>query len=278
MLGEPVTRQFQAEGFRVRILSRSPQKAAARFGPGFEILQGDVQDEASLVRAIKGCAGVHINLKGGPRPEDYERIEVRGARAVINAARKSGVQQITYLSAYTIRRENAKSPSTIAKFEAEESIRASGIPYVIFRATWFMESLPEFVQGKQAIVPGKQPNPLHWLAAADYARMVVRSYQSPDAHGKELYTYGPQAFSMKEALKTYCGFVAPQVRVTTIPLWFLSLLAKVSFNAELEDTARFMAYYDKYGEEGSSDEANRLLGAPITTLEQWCQQRQAGPN
>ncbi len=273
MLGEPVARQLQTDGFDVRILSRSPKQARAKFGADFEIYEGDIQDGVSLSRALEGCAGVHVNLKGGPTPEDYDRIEYQGTRAVARAAKQAQVRQITYLSGYTIQEKNALSPSTIAKFKAEQAVRASGIPYTIFRATWFVESLPDFVQGKWGLVIGKQAHRLHWLAASDYARMVSRSYQTPGALNKELYIYGPQAFTMAEALKTYCGIVDPLVRVATIPIWLLSLLGRITFNVELRSIAELLAYYDKIGEEGDPREANELLGAPATTLQQWCEGR-----
>ncbi len=273
MLGEPVARQLQMDGFGVRILSRSPKQARAKFGANFEIYEGDVQDAVSLSHALEGCAGVHVNLKGGPTPEDYDRIEHQGTRAVARAAKQAQVRQITYLSGYTIQEKNALSPSTIAKFKAEQAVRASGIPYTIFRATWFVESLPDFVQGKWGLVIGKQAHRLHWLAASDYAQMVSRSYQTPDALNKELYIFGPRAFTMAEALKTYCRIVDPRVRVATIPTWLLSLLGRITFNVELQSIAELLAYYDKIGEEGDPREANELLGAPTTTLQQWCEGR-----
>ncbi len=270
MLGRPVADQLKADGFQVRVLSRSPQKAARLFGKDFEICQGDIEDRASLDQALQDCMGVHINLKGGPTAEDYDRVEYRGTQAIVQAAQTAGLQRISYLSGYTIQEKNAHSLESQAKYKAEEAIRASGIPYTFFRATWFMESLPLFIQGKQALVIGKQPNPLHWVAAADYARMVSRSYQASAAVNKALYIYGPQAFTMRQALEVFCHRLLPQVSVKTLPIGWLALLGKITFQADWQSLARLMAYYDQVGEEGDPQEANGLLGAPQTTLQQWC--------
>lgn len=270
MLGLPVARRLRADGLAVRVLTRSPEKAAALFGAGFEIMAGAIEDHGSLLQALDGCTGVHVNLKGGPRPSDYDRIEHRGTAAVVEAARQAGVKQLTYLSAYTIQEKNISSPESRAKFAAEQVIRASGIAHTIFRASWFMESLPLFIQGKQAIVIGKQPHPLHWVAAADYARMVSRSYQLPPAPSRALYVYGPQPFTMAQALQIYLDSLAPTIRLSTMAPWLLGLLGRVSFNAELVSTAELMGYYDRIGEEGDPREANELLGAPMTTLREWC--------
>jgi hypothetical protein len=40
--------------------------------------------------------------------------------------------------------------------------------------------------------------------------------------------------------------------------------------------AELMAYFEQAGEMGDPAEANRLLGAPATTLDAWIEQRKAG--
>ncbi len=128
-----------------------------------------------------------------------------------------------------------------------------------------------FVQGKSMSLIGKQVHPLHWVAAADYARMVSKSYQSEAALNKELTIFGPEAFTMGAAMKTYVGIVAPGVKVAPISTSALSLLGMLSFNIEWKSMALLMKHYENWGEDGSPEEANRLLGAPQTTLKAWCQ-------
>jgi uncharacterized protein YbjT (DUF2867 family) len=53
MLGESVARRPRADGSRVRLLTRSPDKARARFGERFQVTAGD-EDLASLGRALDG--------------------------------------------------------------------------------------------------------------------------------------------------------------------------------------------------------------------------------
>src|SRR5512133_1835930 len=94
MLGEPVARKLQAQGYGVRVFSRSAEKARTRFGPGFEVATGDVDDPLCLEAALQGCQGVHISLDGGFDPD----LERRGAENVARAAARCGVERITYLS------------------------------------------------------------------------------------------------------------------------------------------------------------------------------------
>jgi uncharacterized protein YbjT (DUF2867 family) len=274
MLGAPVARRLAEDGYAVRILSRTPDKAARLFGAGFEHAAGDVADPASLERAMDGCAGVHINLKGGPKPADYQRIEHQGVSNIVQAAARAGVEQISYLSSYTTAAKNIDSAESAAKWAAEEAIRAGTAPAVIFRATWFMESLPLLVRGRLALMIGKQPLPLHWLAADDYARMVARSFRTSAALGKALYIYGPQAMPMRQALELYVKSITHPPRIMRLPIGLLRWMGRLSFSHELRSLADLMDHVERIGEEGDPAEANQLLGSPTTTLDQWIAKRQ----
>lgn len=276
MLGAPVARALLSHRFAVRLLARNPDRMRVLHGESFEIVHGDVADEGSLERALEGCDGVHVNLMGGPRPEDFDRIEHRGTARVARVAQRLGLARLTYLSGAPVCEENLHDPGTRAKFEAEQAIRRTGVPHTIFRATWMMEALPLFVRGSRAVVPGRQPHPLHWVAADDYARMVARAFVTPEAVNRSLYVFGPEAHSKPEALAIYTSIVCPSVSVTRLPLWLMNGLAAVSFDAGFRADVRRMRYYETIGDDfGDPGEANRLLGAPQTTLKDWCEARRA---
>ncbi len=69
MLGEQVARQLLRDGFEVRLLARDVERARTLLGPDFEYFAGDVDDCGAIERALKGCAGVHISLRGGSDPD-----------------------------------------------------------------------------------------------------------------------------------------------------------------------------------------------------------------
>jgi uncharacterized protein YbjT (DUF2867 family) len=269
MLGEPVARRIQADGNRVRIFTRNVEKAQARFGPDYEVAAGDVEDLSSLQTALNGCQGVHINLEGGLDPD----LERRGTENVVRSAAKAGVQRVTYLSGTSVTKENCWYAGTKAKFEAESAIRGAGVPYTIFQATFFLETLPQLVRGTRASIIGSQPYPWHWAAAADYARMVSRAYVTPASANKTLHVFGPQAWTMRQALQTCCDIVHPEAKVGTIPFWMASLIGALSRDKTLQAAVPFFRYSEKVAEAGDPAEANALLGAPATTLEQWCKQQ-----
>jgi uncharacterized protein YbjT (DUF2867 family) len=270
MLGKPVAQQLKADGFNVRLLARNPEKARKLLGDGFEIIKGDVDDPASLSAALTGADGVHISLKGGPTEADFDRMDHIATRNIAQAAKEKGVGHVTILSAYAVSQEKADTPESRSKVRGEAALKSCGVPYTIFRCSWFMETLPLFVQGKNISLIGNQAHPLHWIAAEDYARMVSNSYQTDETLNKELYIFGPERFTMGEAMKIYTRLFAPDVKVAPISTTMLSIFGTLTFNTEWKSMAILMGHYERHGEDGSPEEANRLLGAPKVTLKEWC--------
>jgi uncharacterized protein YbjT (DUF2867 family) len=270
-LGAPVARQLRSDGYRVRLLARTLPAAPDR-DAGLEYVQGDLADTKSLRSALAGCAAVHVSVRGGPTAESYDRVEHRGPARVAELAALAGVGRLTYLS-HMLAAPDAGAPALRAKFHAEQAIAASAVPSTIFRPTYFMETLPRQVRGTRAVVLGRQPHPFHMLAAADFARMVSRALATPESAGTRLDVHGPQALTVADALRIYSERLAPGTRVVTRPLWFMTVLDRTVLRGQLRGTLDLMRVLQHAGERGDPSQANQLLGAPTTTLLQWCEQR-----
>jgi uncharacterized protein YbjT (DUF2867 family) len=183
---------------------------------------------------------------------------------------------VSYLSGASVFAENCWFPDTKARVEAEAALRAGSVPFTIFKANFLMETLQRFVRGPVAIVPGDQPNRYHWVAADDLARMVSRAYALPEAANKDFFIFGPEAYTMREALEVYCRVLHPRAWIVQPPLWLLSAFAWLFRRTELRDALPFFRYLQKAPFTGDPTEANALLGSPTIRLEQWCQsQRRA---
>jgi uncharacterized protein YbjT (DUF2867 family) len=269
LLGRPVVHMLDHFGLPVRIMTRSTENAERIFGRHFDIVQANIEDYDSLLDAANECFGVHINLKGGPKSADFDRIEHQGTARIVKAARQRGVKRITYLSGASVSKEHTWFKPIKAKYDAEQAIRESGLEYIIFRATWFMESLPYFVKGKQATVIGKQPHKFHWLAAEDYARMVAGAMMLNDELKHTLTLFGPEDFTFEEALKLYAKIIDPEIRVASVPIGILKFTAAITFSRKLKGLLPLMKYFEDNGELGDPAEADALLGQPGTTLENW---------
>jgi uncharacterized protein YbjT (DUF2867 family) len=262
LFGKPTTQQLKADGFQVRIMARDVEKAKSMFSDDFEIIPGDVTDLTSMEKAMTGCQGVHISV-GGP-------VDQLSAENVAALAPNLGVERITYISGATVSEKNRWFPMVAQKIDAEKAIRESGVAYTILCPTWPMEQVARFARNGKPSLIGKQPLPVHFIAAADLARMVSKAYQLDEAKNKRFYVYGPVAMTMKTALERYCAEIHPEVeKISVIPIWLAKLLGTLTGNEMLKFASGLMSYFDKTPEGGDPTEAKQILGAAATSLEAW---------
>lgn len=265
LLGRPVARRLQTDGFRVRLLARDVSKACGLFGQTVEVVQGDVSDRDVLDKSLAGCSGVHISVAG-----PFDQLS---AENVATLAPLHGLERITYISGSTVAEKHGWFPVVRQKLLAEKAVRECGVPYTIFCPTWPFESLPSFVRNGRASVIGSQPIPVHPFAGNDLGRMVSTAFQLESAANRRLYVHGPEAMPLKQAVERYCQAVHPQIRaVSTKPAWLVRWRGRLTGDSSLVFTADLMTYLGRAGELGDPTEANELLGAPATTLDEWLQQ------
>ena len=266
LLGEPVARRLDGDGFRVRIFSPDPDRARDRFPGPFEWAAGDVTDAAALRRALAGCDGVHISVAGP--------AEGMAAENIAALALEAGIDRIAYVSGSTVDEANRWFPMVEQKLLAERAVEASGVAWTIFRPTWPFESLARFVRDGRATVIGRHPTPYHWFAADDFARMVSTAFRTDEAAGRRLYVHGPEAITMHDALDRYRRALYPEIEsVSTLSTGLGRVIATLTRNEMLRFACQLMAYFDRVEELGDPSEANRLLGAPTTTLDRWLEGR-----
>ena len=140
-VGRHLIQRMRKEGIPLRALVRGPERAQSLGDLGVELVRGNIADKASLEKAAAGAEYV-VHLVGiiqeAPRAT-FQGVHVEGTRNVLDAAKKAGVRHFFYQSALGTRR-GAKSSYHKTKWEAEELVRTSGIPFTILR--------PSLIYGK----------------------------------------------------------------------------------------------------------------------------------
>lgn len=269
MLGAPVVHHLIEAGWKVRVLARDTASAEKRFHNSVEIVRGDVTDSASVSSALTGCSAVHVSLQGRTL-EDFEQVEHQGTARVAQLAAKQGIERLTYLSGALVSAQTTYVPQEGAKWAAEEAIVKSGVPYTIFKPTFFMESLPLNVRGKRASVMGAATKKFRFVAADDYAALVVKALQTPAAANQRLDVYGPQAMTLREATEIYVRSVDPSIKVSMTPFWMMKAMNRLFMKGSLTHVIELMELTETVGETGSPALTSQILGTPSTTLAQWC--------
>lgn len=101
-VGSAVARLLVERGFAVRALARSTSPRGNLRNLPVETVEGDMRNPEDMERAVRGARFVfHVAADyrlWARDPEEIVRNNVRGAHAVMEAARKTGVERIVYTS------------------------------------------------------------------------------------------------------------------------------------------------------------------------------------
>jgi len=100
-VGGRLVPQLLTSGYRVRVIGRSLAKVQSRpwpSDPRIEMVQADVLDYDSLIKAAEGCWAVFYLVHSmNNRQRDFAETDRRAARNMATVAEKSGLQRIIYL-------------------------------------------------------------------------------------------------------------------------------------------------------------------------------------
>lgn len=267
-LGHPIAWALRKDGFHVRVMGRNGERLSQLFDEDFEISIGDAANQSQVDQATSSCAGVHISVTHGPE-------ELKVVKNVLQAAMAHGVSRIGYVSGTSVREENAWFPIVARKLQAEKIIQASGLKYTVFKPTWFMEILPNFVKARIAVCFGKGDTRLHFLAVSDFAAMVAKAFAIEETESQSYRILGPEAIRLSEAIDRCRAALHPHIgKVTTLPFWMAKLAATLGRNDEMKSAVDLVRYFEQVQEGEMPEEVARILGRPQTTLAQWLELKQ----
>lgn len=134
-VGGHLVDELLRDSFKIRCLVRDPEKAARLAGAGCEIVRGDILDPASVLNAITPEIEAVIHLVGilaESKGSTFRAVHAEGTRNVVASCIVKGVKRYLHMSALGTR-SGARSEYHKTKWEAEETVRASGLDYSIFR-------------------------------------------------------------------------------------------------------------------------------------------------
>ncbi len=131
--GSEVVRALLDKGRAVRAFVRDPDTAQRLFGDAVELAVGDFADPASVQASLEGVEQMFLSGADDPRRVEWET-------AAIDVAAASDVRRIVKLSSI-----DAEPGSPVAFWDwhgrIEHHLRASEIPAVVLRSSFFMSNL-----------------------------------------------------------------------------------------------------------------------------------------
>ena len=159
-VGRHLVDTLRRRGHAVRALVRDPARARWLAAGGAELVPGDVRDPPSLRPFVEGAdAAIHlVGIIVERGRQTFAAVHVAGTEAVHAAARAAGVRRFVHMSAVGARPEAGATPYHRTKWQAEELVRDSALPYVILRPS---------------LINGPENAPIRTLARLHHALPVI---------------------------------------------------------------------------------------------------------
>ncbi len=249
-------------GFRVRTLTRDPHKpeAQALAERGAEVVQGDMEDRSAMDQALEGAYGVFSVQNFWET--GYDR-EVRQGRTVADAMKAAGVRHCVYSSVGSAHRQTG-IPHFESKWEVEEHVRESGLPYTILRPVFFMhnwEWMREQILGGTLAQPLDPDTAFQHVAVEDVGAFAAIAFEHPDEWiGREVDLAGDEQ-TMPEIAETFGRVIGRQVEYYQVP-WD-------QFEEQMgEEAAVMYRWFNDVGYEADVDTLRRVY-PELTTFEQY---------
>lgn len=174
-VGQALIDRAEQAGIAVRALARRPQTARA----GVEWIAGDLADHAALARLVDGAeAVVHVaGVVNTSDPAEFERGNVAGTLAVVEAALGAGVPRFVHVSSLSAR-EPSLSVYGGSKARAEQVVRASPLDWTIVRPPAVYgprdrDLFELFRSAKWGVVPTPAAGRTSMIHVDDLARLLL---------------------------------------------------------------------------------------------------------
>jgi nucleoside-diphosphate-sugar epimerase len=282
-------------GHKVRVLVRDPGRAPHLPRPGVELAGGDLGVPAELEEAVAGaewvfhCAGL---VGDWLRPDEAQRVNVDGTRALLAAGAAAGVERVVHLSSLSVyglgqhRGTDESAPLRYgndayidSKIDAERMVRVyvdrGGPEVVIVRPGFvygpgdrrFLPKLLDALARGQFVYVGDGAKLLNLSYVDDVAEAMLLAASTPAAAGQAYNLTDGTETSLRAFVELLCselGIPAPTKRIPPPVAWAACYGAEALARARRAKEAprlsrgrmRFLHYNQLY----SGDKARRELG------------------
>ena len=284
-LGREVAKLLLSQGKQVRVLVRTLAKVEDLKQAGAEVIQGDLIHPPSLMRACQGVDRVlaAANSFLGKGKNKAEAVDEAGHRALIDAAKVSGVTHFVYTSMLGVSPDHPFDYARM-KYSIEEYLKASGLSYTILRSAWYMEQNVHLYNGKSILESGKTSllgngtKPRNFIAVRDVAQFAVLAMLTPKLKNRTIDIGGPQNATNNQVAALYGKIAGITPKVSHMPP-LMARVMSIVLKPFQPGVSRIMYLYslpdDAFCE--TFDSAPLLAEFPmhLTTLEQFIQERVA---
>src|ERR1700751_2498040 len=264
--GGAVAQALRGTGFHLRGLTRKPdsERAAALARQGLDVVKGDLDDDATLRRALAGVwgvFGVQNTWEAGVEGE-----EAQGKR-LATLAREAGVEHYVYTSVGSAHQRTG-IPHFDNKWRIEETVRGLRFPsHVILRPVFFMENLiaPFSLQGSTLAWALGPATKLQMIAVDDIGWFGARRFTAGAAlNGREIDLAG-DVRTMAEAAEILTKALGRPIAFAQTPIEQVRQYSN--------EMALMLQCFENVGYSANIAGLEREFGRALTKLPDWARRQ-----
>jgi uncharacterized protein YbjT (DUF2867 family) len=272
--GGSVARALLSRGkFAVRALTRKTDSPAANAlrDLGAEIVQGDLDDPASLAAALEGVYGVF----GVTNFWEHFGKEAEQGRNLVKAVADAHVQHFIFSTLPPIEKETngaLKSPHFDLKAEHEDYARSLGIPATFIHMPFYYENFLYFFPPKPAgdgtyqIGFPQGDTPLAAISVQDVGLLVAPMFEQPEKYIGQVVKLAGDELPPSQYAEVMSRVAGADVKYHYIPR---ETFAAFGFPGA-EDLADMFEYYRLHIPSRAKDvETCRALAPEVQSFETW---------
>lgn len=253
-LGSSLVGRLLADGARVRVLARSPDRAASLTARGAEVITGDITDRAAVRTAVDGADLIyHLAgrlLRPGVPAAEYRHTHVAGTKLLLSCCRNgSRPKRLVHCSTTGVLGVTGDQPADegapirptniyeSSKAEAEQAVRdawQAGLPAVIARPGLVygpgdLHLLPFFraILGRRFRPIGHRKVWLHPIYIDDLTDALVRCGRHADAAGECFHLAGPAPVPLDDLASAIARAGSTRLPRGHIPILAAQMVAAV---------------------------------------------------
>lgn len=231
-VGSGIVERLLRSHWHVIALVRKPETFPFHSDDKLELLAGDALETESFKDRMNSCSAV-INSIGIIREKrlrgiTFERLHVDATRNLLAETKRTSIDHFVQISALGARPDGVSRYQT-TKYEAEELVRNSGLPWTIFRPSFiigpgigFISTIKPIVKLPLTPVFGDGSYRFEPVDRRVLADGVVRSLDNPATFNTVLEFRGERSYSYIEILDHIGKALGKKkVRKVRLPLWLV---------------------------------------------------------
>lgn len=219
-IGRALAERLLSAGESVTVISRTADKVAGLVAQGARLVQGSIDDEATLDSALHGARALFWLTPPVGRPDFKAWATSTGALAA-RAARKHGVKSVVMVSSVGAHTGEGTGPVSVLR-AIENEFQAHVANFVALRAGFFMENLLMSLQGIVGgtiymPIPADVPSPM--VATRDIATAAASFLLCDSWRGHHIVgVHGPKDLTQNQVVAELSRALGKPVHYQQVPV------------------------------------------------------------